>query len=129
MMVTDMLQMIPSKVIPVHFDRDATYVLAGGLGGLGRSIASWMGRHGAVNIVLISRSGPQKAEARETIKELSNYGVKATVFACDICDVDALNEVSKECARRLPPIRGVIQAAMVLEVSKFSLLSFDLASR
>lgn len=115
--------MIPKNAVSVKFDKDATYVLAGGLGGLGRSIGQWMANHGAVNIVFISRSGLQKAEAQETVKELSSSGVKATVFACDICDKGALEQVIKECANKLPPIRGVIQAAMVLEVSNVPLSS------
>ena len=76
-----------------------------------------MANHGAVNLVLISRSGLQKAKAQQTVKELSSCGVKATVFACDICDIGALKKVFRQCARELPPIRGVIQAAMVVEVS------------
>ena len=36
---------------------DATYVLIGGTGGLGRSMATWMIGKGAKNIVLLSRSG------------------------------------------------------------------------
>ena len=108
--------MIPDKTVSVKFDQNATYVLAGGLGGLGRSICQWMANHGAVNLVLISRSGLQKAKAQRTVKELNNCGVKATVFACDICDVGALEKVFRQCAKDLPPIRGVIQAAMVVEV-------------
>ena len=115
--IANINQIIPEKVISVTFDKNATYVLAGGLGGLGRSIGQWMASHGAVNIVFISRSGLQKAKAQETVKELSSCGVKATVFASDICDIGALEKVFKECADNLPPIRGVIQAAMVVEVS------------
>ena len=109
--------MTPNIATSIEFDKNATYVLAGGLGGLGRSIGRWMAAHGAVNIVFISRSGLQKPEAQETAKELNGCGAKATLFACDICDIDALRQVVEECSDRLPPIRGVIQAAMVLQVS------------
>lgn len=118
--------MISEKAVSVKFDKNATYVLAGGLGGLGRSIGQWMANHGAINIVFISRSGLQKAKAQELVKELSDCGVKATVFACDICDIGALQEVFQDCANTLPPIRGVIQAAMVVEVSIVPFLSLSL---
>ena len=116
-MIANNDQMTPKNATSIQFDKNATYVLAGGLGGLGRSIGRWMAKHGAVNIVFISRSGLQKTEAQETVKELSSHGAKATVFACDICDIDALRQIVEECSNKLPPIRGVIQAAMVLQVS------------
>ena len=59
----------------------------------GETIGQWMASNGAVNILYLSRSGLQKAEAQETVKELTSSGVKATVFACDICDRGALEQV------------------------------------
>jgi NAD(P)-dependent dehydrogenase (short-subunit alcohol dehydrogenase family) len=99
-------------------------VLAGGLGGLGRSMAHWMVDRGACNLVFLSRSGAQKEEARSLVKELTAGGARIAAYACDISDEDRLRVVLQEVAREFPPIRGVIQGAMVIAVCLVSLYSF-----
>ena len=50
----------------VHMLTDqASYVVSGGLGGLGRFICSWMVKNGAKNITAVSRSGAGTLEARD----------------------------------------------------------------
>ena len=60
--------------------------------------------------------------------ELARNGVKfvldhapmvIVVKACDIADQESVNALVEDCAKTLPPIRGVIHAAMVLRVSRF----------
>jgi len=105
-----------------QFATKATYILVGGLGGLGRSIAQWMVDNGARNIVFLSRSGVQKPEAQQLVEALKRTGVRVTVYACDVGNRDHLETVIQECTRDLPPIRGVIQGAMDLRVSQFESL-------
>lgn len=55
------------------FDLSRSYIIAGGLGGLGRSAARWMvgmGGMGAQHLVLISRSGPKSTAAFDLVKGL-----------------------------------------------------------
>src|SRR5262249_50069197 len=47
----------PSAPLPLRFRHDATYLITGGLGGLGLCMAEWMIRHGARRLVLLGRSG------------------------------------------------------------------------
>lgn len=101
----------------VLFRQDATYVLIGGTGGLGRSMAAWMASKGAVNIVLLSRSGTVTGKAEEQIDSLNAAGANIVVRRCDVADradVDALISVGLS---DLPPVRGIIHGAMVLHVS------------
>ncbi len=56
-------------------DPASTYVIAGGLGGAGRSIARWMVARNARNLILLGRSGPRTAEAQELVAELRKPGV------------------------------------------------------
>jgi NAD(P)-dependent dehydrogenase (short-subunit alcohol dehydrogenase family) len=99
-------------------------VLAGGLGGLGRSMAHWMVDRGARNLVFLSRSGVQKEEARTLLKELTAEGARVAAYACDLSDEDRLRLVIDEVSRDLPPIRGVIQGAMVIRVSRLCYFLF-----
>jgi len=115
----------PSNVIPVapdvgypyQFDSTASYLLAGGLGGLGRSIAQWMAARGARNLIFLSRSGQVTKSVEEMIADLKSVGCNAHIFRCDVADADRLRAVVNECSTSLPPIKGCIQGSMVLRVS------------
>jgi NADPH:quinone reductase-like Zn-dependent oxidoreductase/acyl transferase domain-containing protein len=104
------------KVEPAYtFPADASYVIAGGLGGLGRSIARWMAGRGAKNLILLSRSGADSDTARALLEELTERGVRVVTPPCDITDGDALSQALTKC-KNMPPIKGCIQATMVLKV-------------
>lgn len=101
------------------FRADASYVLAGGLGGLSREIVNWMISRGARNFICLSRSGVRgNKEAQKFIKEVEKTGATILAPACNIAHRDTLEKTLQECANKLPPIRGCIQGAMVLHVSK-----------
>ena len=100
----------------VEFDLNSTYLIAGGLGGLGRNIAQWMVQCGAKHLILLSRSGPRKEEL-EFIHKLRSQGVQVDAPPCDISSSSQLKSVLDQCSH-MPPIRGCIQAAVVLEVSR-----------
>ena len=99
------------------FDDKSTYVVAGGLGGLGRSIVRWMVLRGAKFLILLSRSGARTDAAVKTVNELRLAGAHIETPACDISDAASLSAMLKDCATRTPPVRGCIQASMVLRVS------------
>lgn len=109
-------QSLPADPRPLQFDSNASYLLVGGLGGLGRSIARWMVDKGVKSIIFISRSGTKKEEAKALIEELRKSGTRTTIHACDVSNESQLKAILEECARGLPPIRGCVQGAMVLKV-------------
>lgn len=94
-------------------------MLVGGLGGLGRAIAIWMADRGAQTLIFISRSGQSKASSREIVQTLQERGVRVIVYACDIADAKQVQNIISELAQVAPPIRGVIQATMVMRVCPF----------
>lgn len=55
--------------------------------------------------------------ALSVVRELEQAGVRIRVYACDVSDFEQLDQTLRLCAREMPPIRGVIQAAMALKVS------------
>lgn len=99
------------------FDENATYVIAGGLGGLGRTIARWMMGRGAKYILLLSRSGAKDEVAIALLEELEENKVQVAAPACDISNEDTLISVLRELTKGFPPIKGCIQGSMVLRVS------------
>ncbi|KAL4967685.1 type I polyketide synthase [Aspergillus stella-maris] len=105
----------PSRIL----SGDASYVIAGGLGGLGRLFARWMASRGARHLILLSRSGASTSAARELVKELELQGVKVATPHVDIGDLPRLVDVMSDLAISMPPIRGCIQATMVLRDNLF----------
>ena len=68
--------------------------------------------------MLLSRSAEsQRSEFRELIDSLSEAGCKVTLCSCDISNKDDLSRALQQYQSCMPPIRGVIQGAMVLQVS------------
>lgn len=97
---------------------EATYIIAGGLGGLGRAVSQWMVRHGARYLILTSRSGPKTAKAKELVCQLREQGAHVETPLCDISNEASVRDVIASCHGRLPPIAGCIQSTMVLKVSQ-----------
>lgn len=87
----------------------------------------WMASLKAKNIILISRSGMKSQSALCMASELQQAGVQLKAYACDVSDFEQLDQTLGLCAKEMPPIRGVIQAAMVLRVSPQPLVSYYLS--
>lgn len=115
----EMVKVVPRDTRRTLFRADSSYLLVGGLGGLGRAIASWMVRCGAKNIIFASRSGLVKQSARDLVEDLESKGTRVAVFNCDISKVEELDSLLAQSAESMPPICGVIQAAMVIKNSFF----------
>lgn len=82
-------------------------------------MAKWLVHElGAKSLILISRSGMDATGAAEAVETLRRPGVAITVRKCDVADRESLAAVLHDCGQSLPPIRGVIQGAMVLKVSR-----------
>lgn len=96
---------------------------SGGLGGLGRTIAQWMVDHGARSLLFLSRSGAAKESAAQLIEDLKSQGVNADAYKCDISEETAVKASAIESRANMPPVKGIIQAAMVLIDTIFSNMS------
>jgi NAD(P)-dependent dehydrogenase (short-subunit alcohol dehydrogenase family) len=114
-------QVITPKPQVALLHSDVSYILVGGLGGIGRATALWMADNGARTLIFVNRSGLSSAAAQETAGDLKKKGVCVIVYACDISDSKQVEKMVSELARDAPPIRGVIQSAMVLRVGPSNL--------
>ncbi|KAK3324470.1 fatty acid synthase S-acetyltransferase [Cercophora scortea] len=119
----EIVQIVPDRRPSWTFGASATYLISGGLGGLGRSMARWMVRRGARNLILLSRSGPTTEQAKSLVTELEAAGCTISTPICDISNEDELASVLATCLESMPPIKGCIQGAMVLRDSTFSNMS------
>jgi NADPH:quinone reductase-like Zn-dependent oxidoreductase/NADP-dependent 3-hydroxy acid dehydrogenase YdfG/acyl carrier protein len=103
------------KSAPLRLPEHATYLVTGGLTGFGLESARWLAARGAQNLVLLGRRGAATPDAEVAIAGIEAQGARVHVYACDITNRDALEAVLDAVRRDLPPLRGVLHAAMVLD--------------
>jgi len=103
------------EVIDLELDADSTWLITGGLSGFGLESARWLVEHGARNLVLLGRRGSETPGASEAVEELVAQGARAEVRSCDVTDAKALDKVIKWVCDAMPPLRGVLHAAMVID--------------
>jgi myxalamid-type polyketide synthase MxaE and MxaD/epothilone polyketide synthase C/epothilone polyketide synthase D len=94
-------------------DPDATYLITGGLGGLGLSAAGWMIECGARHLVLLGRNGPTPASS-QAVDAMRQGGASIVIARADVARREQVARVLAEASRAMPPLRGVIHAAGVL---------------
>ncbi len=87
-----------------------SYLVTGGLGGLGLKLSNWMVKNGAKHLILLSRSQP-KPDAKAVIEELQQQGVTIEVKQMDICDAEAVANLLQENDE----IRGIFHLAGCLD--------------
>ncbi|OHF03980.1 polyketide synthase [Colletotrichum orchidophilum] len=102
----------PTPPIPKFHDQ-ATYVLVGGMGGLGSTIARWMVSHGAKSLLFISRTAGRSKDDQGFLSELRYAGCEADAVQCDIANEAALQAVITRLGSS-KRIAGVLNLAMVL---------------
>lgn len=100
---------------PIRIDKDDTWLVTGGLAGLGLETARWLVSRGARNLVLLGRRGKETPGATEALAEFAARGVHVLALACDVADRQSLAAVLERTAKTLPPLRGIVHAAMVID--------------
>jgi hypothetical protein len=106
---------VPSvpKSSKIELDPNASYLLTGGLGGLGKIISTWLVERGARSLVFLSRSAGS-AENQKFFRELESTGCTVTAAAGK---AESPRDIQNAIAKAPSAIRGVIHLAMVLKVS------------
>ncbi len=103
---------LPAAAVDVR--PDGAYLIVGGLGALGLSVARWLASRGARHLALISRSGAG-SRAREPLAELAGQGVRVLTLEADVSDREELAGAFAQVAAALPALRGIVHAAGILD--------------
>ncbi len=118
---------LPPEQVPV-FRRDGSYIITGGLGGLGLFLAEKMAAGGAGRIVLSSRSEPT-LKALETIELVRSIGSDIVVECGDIAQADTAERLVATATATGLPLRGVLHAAAVVEDATLTNITDELVDR
>jgi acyl transferase domain-containing protein/NAD(P)-dependent dehydrogenase (short-subunit alcohol dehydrogenase family)/SAM-dependent methyltransferase/acyl carrier protein len=119
--------------------RDGSYLVTGGLGGLGLRITEWMAMRGAGQVVLVSRRDfPDRTrwsnlladdpyrEAVQTIIKAEELGTRVTIAKADVADEEAMHQIIDSFANGDSPLRGIVHCAV--DMTSRSICDLDLAS-
>lgn len=104
---------LPLAVPLIH--ADATYLITGGFGGFGRCIAQWLADQGARYLVLVGRSSAASGEAQTLVTSLQERGVNVCVEQVDVSRASDVDELFARITHAMPPLKGVIHAAGLLD--------------
>ena len=103
---------------------DRTYLVTGGLGGIGCVVAEWLFDHGAGTIVLNGRRPPDEA-AEATIEALRKRGADVQVELADVTEQAAIDEMLTRIKSDAPPLGGVIHSVGVLSDAALTNQTWD----
>jgi NADP-dependent 3-hydroxy acid dehydrogenase YdfG len=93
---------------------DGTYLVTGGLSGLGLLVAEWLSERKAARLVLVGRRGATP-EATAIIDRLRSNGTVVMAEPVDVTDEAALSDLLARVRTEGPPLRGVVHCAGVIE--------------
>ncbi|GLV53584.1 polyketide synthase [Dictyobacter sp. S3.2.2.5] len=96
------------------FNANSTYLITGGLGGLGLTITQWMVEKGARHIVLVGRRSPSES-AQVVLDELRRQDVNVVVMQADITDPQQIIRALEQIKSSMPSLRGILHAAAILQ--------------
>lgn len=114
------LSVTPTKQ-ELHLRLEASYLLVGGLGGLGRAISTWMVERGARNLIFLSRSAGRSDGDQQFFQELEVQGCSVQAFCGSVSCLEDVKQAVEDAAA---PVAGVMHLSMVLKarLSNFPLL-------
>ncbi|MEI7032121.1 HAD-IIIC family phosphatase [Streptomyces pratensis] len=118
----------PDPALPGAVRPDGTYLVTGGLGGLGRVVADRLARRGAGCLALLSRSAPDAAATR-WIEGLRERGIAVRLVRADVADREGLRTALDALRADRGPLTGVVHTAGVLDDATLRHLTPDHIAR
>lgn len=110
------------KALKVSFNESASYLMIGGLGGIGRAVSAWMVDHGAREILFMSRSAGLTTKDDSFVDELQSMGCTAKLVSGDVTE---LEDVQRAIAAARHPLKGIVHMSMVVADQNFTKMSFQ----
>jgi acyl transferase domain-containing protein/acyl carrier protein len=136
----------PAQDVAPRLKEGGVYLITGGLGGIGLTIAEHLARIARAKLVLLGRSAlPQREEwerflalddeTNETarkirkVQALENLGAEVMVASADVADYGAMRDVVERALARFGTINGVVHSAGIAGGRMIQLQTEEIASR
>ncbi|KAI1329792.1 hypothetical protein F5Y16DRAFT_417350 [Xylariaceae sp. FL0255] len=119
--------LLVDDIVPIQndsnlFDPTASYLLVGGLGGLGHSVSVWMVQQGVRYISLMSRHAGDNTNDLDLIRMLESMDCAVQLVRGDVTN---MGDVADAVANVPKPLKGIIQMTMVLRDDALSRMTID----
>ncbi|WP_424217351.1 SDR family NAD(P)-dependent oxidoreductase (plasmid) [Streptomyces sp. BI20] len=101
----------PVPDLAAHLPEAATWVVTGGAGGIGRTLAAHLARVPGTRLALLGRRDPDDGPAADLLRELRGSGTEVLALRADVTDADSLNAALDEVRSAFGSIHGVVHAA------------------
>lgn len=99
----------PPPPLPAPIIRTgATYLVTGGLGGVGQLVGQWLAEQGASDIALMGRAA--KAD-HPAVREIEARGARVHIVSADVADQASLGRALERLSGQAPPLAGIFHAA------------------
>jgi acyl carrier protein/NADP-dependent 3-hydroxy acid dehydrogenase YdfG len=108
--------------------RDASYLITGAYGALGRKVTEWLAASGAGHLALMGRRAAD-GETSLWLRGLREQGVQLLSLQADISVMEELAGAIKQIDDCMPPLRGVLHLAGIVEDGVLSNLEWPSFAR
>lgn len=113
---------IVDRLSTLELSNSASYLLVGGLGGLGRSISKWMIERGARHLIFLSRSAGLRPDDESFVYELNSMGCQVQLVQGSVINSQDVMRAIRVATR---PLKGILQSSMVLRDEGFPNMTLD----
>ncbi|OQE44560.1 hypothetical protein PENCOP_c002G08845 [Penicillium coprophilum] len=114
----------PANPKPLRARKDGTYVVAGGLGDLTSRVCVFLASRGAGHMVVLSRRAIDEETKQKYMAAVREHGAELHLLQCDITGEESMKRAASYCSG-LPPVRGVVNGALVLSDRTFAQMTID----
>ncbi|KAI0101373.1 hypothetical protein GGR51DRAFT_530505 [Nemania sp. FL0031] len=121
-MAADLTYDVKPRLELPKFEENASFLLVGGTGGIGRALSAFMAENGAKELIILSRNAGLNPADTDLYTELQSMGCSVVFAKGDVCDEAAVSSALLKATR---PVRGIVQLSMVLRDQNFSDMTFE----
>ncbi|MCG8308938.1 MAG: SDR family NAD(P)-dependent oxidoreductase [Cytophagales bacterium] len=104
---------------------DQSTTVVTGFGGAAFPLVEWIIKKGVKHIALISRSGKMSEHVEGIIEQFKRDGIDIHLYCADVADYDQLQHVFGKIRHDMPPVKGIIHAAGLIQANKIADLSTE----
>ncbi|KIM92741.1 hypothetical protein OIDMADRAFT_62276 [Oidiodendron maius Zn] len=105
----------------LELNSSASYLLVGGLGGIGRAISRYLVEHNARRLVFLSRSAGMGPEDQEFVRELESMGCEVRLIKGSVTKREDVSRAIQQA----PNLKGIMQCTLVLRDQSFPRMTLD----